>query len=151
VSSIEPNDSSGELDGGEEVACGFIVAGCDGTILFEPGKEVLDQVAGLVEVFVVSAAFFAIGLGRDDHLLACGQQRGDEPLIGIKRLVSNHDLGRRIGQQHIRAFKVTGLPRRQVNSGRIAQGIHGDMNLGTQPASAASDGLRLFFLAPALC
>ena len=34
---------------GEEVPCGFIVASSDGAVLFESTKEILDQVASLVQ------------------------------------------------------------------------------------------------------
>ena len=37
----------------EEVAVGFVVTGCDGAELLEPGEEVLDQVARFVEVVIV--------------------------------------------------------------------------------------------------
>jgi hypothetical protein len=48
VSSNEPDEGSGEVDGGEEVACGFVIAGSDGAKKFEFGEEVFDQVACLV-------------------------------------------------------------------------------------------------------
>ena len=45
------------------------------------------------------------------------------------------------------------LTRRQVQVGRIAQGIDGGMDLGAQPTTAAPDrlGLGAPFFAPALC
>jgi hypothetical protein len=48
VSSNQPDDRSGEVDGGEKVACGFVTAGSDGAKKFEFGEEVFDQVACLV-------------------------------------------------------------------------------------------------------
>ena len=45
MSSIEPNDSGGEVDGGEEIARSFVVAGGDGPELFEFAEEVFDQMA----------------------------------------------------------------------------------------------------------
>ena len=42
-----------QVDGGEEVARGLVVAGCDGAELLEFGEEVLDQVARPVEMAVV--------------------------------------------------------------------------------------------------
>ena len=47
-----------------------------------------------------------------------------------------------------------GLPGDEAKAGRIAQRIDCGVNLGTQAATAALDGLALFrplFLAPALC
>ena len=55
VSSIEPNDSGGEVNRGEEVAGGLVIAGGDGTELLEPGEEILDQMARFVEVAIVGA------------------------------------------------------------------------------------------------
>ena len=56
MSSIEPDCSGSEVDSGEEIAGGFVVAGGDGAELFEFAEEVLDQVARLVEVAVEIAA-----------------------------------------------------------------------------------------------
>ena len=41
------------MDGAQEVTCGFVVARGNGAVLLEPGKEVLDQVTGLVQLMVV--------------------------------------------------------------------------------------------------
>jgi hypothetical protein len=43
VSSIEPDDRGGEVDGGEEIAGSFVVAGGDGAKLFEFTEEVFDR------------------------------------------------------------------------------------------------------------
>jgi hypothetical protein len=52
VSSIEPDCSGGEVDGGEEISGGFVIAGGNGTELFELAEEILDQVARLVKVLI---------------------------------------------------------------------------------------------------
>jgi len=41
------------MDGAQEVTCGLVVARGNGAVLLEPGKEVLDQVTGLVQLMVV--------------------------------------------------------------------------------------------------
>ena len=43
------------MDGAQEVARCFVVARCNGTVLLEPGKEVLDQVPRFVQVSVMAA------------------------------------------------------------------------------------------------
>ena len=48
MSSIKPDDSGGELNGGEEIACGFIVAGGNAPELLESAKEIFNQMARLV-------------------------------------------------------------------------------------------------------
>ena len=47
MSSIKPDDAGGQVDGGEEIALGLVIAGGDGAELLEPGEEVLDQMAHL--------------------------------------------------------------------------------------------------------
>jgi hypothetical protein len=42
VSSIEPNDSGGKVDGSQEISGGFVVARGDGAELFEFTEEILD-------------------------------------------------------------------------------------------------------------
>jgi hypothetical protein len=55
VSSIEPDDSGGEIDGRKEVLPAFVVPCSNGSELLEFGKEVLDEVAGFVEIGVIGA------------------------------------------------------------------------------------------------
>jgi hypothetical protein len=56
VSSIEPDCSGGEMDGGQEISCGFVISGSDGAELLEFGKEIFDEVARFIEVLVKGAA-----------------------------------------------------------------------------------------------
>ena len=55
LSSIEPDDCCCQVNGGEEVARGLVVARGDGTELLESSKEVLNEVTRHVEVAVVIA------------------------------------------------------------------------------------------------
>jgi hypothetical protein len=43
MSSIEPNDRCSQIDGTEEVAGGFVMAGGNRPVLFEASEEVFDQ------------------------------------------------------------------------------------------------------------
>jgi hypothetical protein len=43
MSSIEPNDRCSQINGAEEVAGGFVIAGCNCPVLFEASEEVFDQ------------------------------------------------------------------------------------------------------------
>ena len=49
------------MDGTQEVARGFVIARSNGSVLLEPGEEVLDQAAGLVQVAVIAALVPARG------------------------------------------------------------------------------------------
>jgi len=104
----------------------------------------------LVQVPVVRTLRFTVRLGRYDDLLLRSQQGFNDPLIGIECLVRNHCLRRRIGQQYVGTFQITGLARRQVKPGGIAQRIDGGMDFGAQTTTAAPYCL-VFFWAPALC
>ena len=153
MSSIEPDDSSGEVDCGEEISGGFVVAGGDGAVLLELAEEILDEVAGLVGFFVEIALNLAVSLRRDHERLSSCKQRLDHPLIGIEGLVCQQGFGSHIRQQRVGPFQIMGLSRRQDEVQRIAQRIDKRMNLGAQPTFAASDRLVFvaFFCAPALC
>ena len=141
------------MDCGEEISSQFIVASGDGAILLELADEILDEVARLVEIFVVVALDFAIALGRDHQRLAACQQRLDHPFVGVESFVCQQGLGRHAWQQRIGAFQVMGLAWRQNEVQRIAQCVDQRMNLGAQPTFAAPDRLIFadFFCAPALC
>lgn len=133
------------MDCGEEVACGFVVAGSDGAKLFEPAEEVLDEMAGLVEILVVVAQRLSILLGRYDRRLAGFAERFDHPLVGIEALVGDYRIGGDRGKKRIGAVEIMGLARRQVETGRIAEGVDGGVDLGAQSSPASPDRLRPFF------
>ena len=140
------------MDGGEEVAGGFVVTRGDGTKLFEPAEEVLDEMASLVEVPVIVALGLSIALGRYDRRLAGPSKRFDHPLAGIEGHVGDHRIGGDRGEKRIGAVEIMGLSRGEVEAGRIAERIDGGIDLGAQSPSASPDGLRAVFLsAPALC
>ena len=66
VSSIEPDCSGGEMDGGQEIPGGFVVAGSDDAELFEFGKEIFDEDARFIEFLVKGTRRYAVSPRRDD-------------------------------------------------------------------------------------
>lgn len=139
--------------GSQEVSCGFVIAGGDGAKEFEFGKEVFNQMPGLVEFLVVVPLHLAVGFGRNDGGFSGILQWHQHPLIGIETFVGEHDVGFDLRQQHIRSIQIAGLTASEMKANRVAQGIDRGMNLGAQSTFAASDGLvgAPFFSAPALC
>src|SRR4051794_8379209 len=141
MSSIEPDESGGEVNAGQEASCGLVVAGGDGPELLELGEEVLDQMPGLVEVFVEGARCLP-GFPRwDDGRLAGLGQRFEHPLVRIERLVGNERLGLKLREQRIGSSQIMLLTAGQVKADRIAKRIHQGVDLGGQPALATADGL----------
>ena len=140
------------MDCGEEVAGGLVISRGDGAVLLEPGKEVLDQMARLEQLPVIVAADLPVGLRRDHHGLARGEQRIDDPFLGIERLIGDQRAGLHRRQQLVGAGQIMRLAWGEEEAQGIAQGIDQGMDLGAQPAFAAADRLiAVFFLAPALC
>ena len=140
------------MDGTEEVAGALVVAGGDGPELLQLGEEVLDQVACLVEVLVVRSRLLAVALGRDHGGLAGLLQRLEHPLLGVECLVGDQQVGGEAGQEGIGTLEVVGLPGREREPGRIAEGIDRGVDLRAQAATAASDRfITVFLAAPALC
>ena len=141
------------MDGGEEVSCGFVVAGGDSAKEFELGEEILDQMSSLVEFFVVCALLFAVGLGRNHGCFTCIRKPVQYPLIGIESFVRQQDSGFKLWQQDVGPLQIAGLSAGEMKSDGVAEGIDNGVNLGAQPPFATSNGLVAapFFSAPALC
>src|SRR3954462_5262874 len=119
------------------------VAGGNGPELLELGEEVLDQVPGLVEVFVKGARYRA-GFARWDHRCLTGfSKRLEHPLVGIERFVGNERFGLKVGQQGIGSSQIVLLTPGEMKAGRIAERIDGGVDFGAQPSARASDGLIL--------
>ena len=89
MSSIEPNNGGGEIDGTEEVAGGLVVAGGNAAILLELVEELLDQVTCPVQVLVIFARLFAAALGRNHDAFARVLQGIDDPFLGIVSFVGD--------------------------------------------------------------
>ena len=69
------------MDRGEKISSGFVVACGDGPKLLELTKEILDQAASFIEVFVVRARLFAVGLCGNDWFYFGVAQGLDHPLV----------------------------------------------------------------------
>src|SRR3954465_13889734 len=76
------------MDGGEEIALGFVVTSGDGPKLLEPGEEVLDQMACLEQVPIIVAADLPVCLWWDHGDLAGRAEWFDNACLGVERLVS---------------------------------------------------------------
>lgn len=153
MSSIEPNGCGGEVDGGEEVSRGLVVAGGDGAELLELGEEVFDEMPGLVEGAVPVAGRLSVSLGRNDRRFARREERRDHTLVGVEGLVGDDDVRSDQGQQPVGAGEVVLLAAGQGEAGRVAERVDQGVDLGRQSAFAPPDGLLRapFLRAPALC
>lgn len=153
MSSIEPDDGGGEIDGGKEVLPAFVVPCSNGSELLEFGKEVLDEVAGFVEIGVIGARRLAVGAGwnnwNDPHLF----EGLDHPLVGIVSFVGKESASLQAWQQGVGTDQIVDLPGREMEARWVAQGIGGGVDLGRQPTLAAPNRLLLAIppFAPALC
>lgn len=141
------------MDGGEEVTGGFVVASCNSSELLELCEEVLDQVAGLVEVAVMVALDHTVFPGRDDNRFPRRLQGQDDPLIGIIAPVSQHRVRFEAREQNVGAVEIASLTAREHEGNRVAQSVCYRVDFCAEAALAATDGLIFssFFLAPALC
>ena len=127
------------MDRSQEVRGGFVVACGDGAILLEFAEEVLDEVAGLVDLPVVSALGFAIAFGRDHRGFPCRVQRLDDALVGIEGFIGQQSIGGHSRQELVGPLQIMGLTRRQKKRERVAQRIDQRMDFGAQPAFATPD------------
>jgi len=65
VSSVEQDDSGGELNSGEKISGQLVVARGDGSKVLEFIEEALDEVAFAVEREIANSLDLSVGLGRD--------------------------------------------------------------------------------------
>ncbi len=137
------------MNGSEEVAGGLVVTRGNRPVLLEFGEEILDQMTCLVEVAVILAWLPVRCPGRNHDRFALVEPWLHQPELGVIGFVGSW----RVLEQDIGAKQIVGLSWREMKSHWIAQRIDRGVNLGTQPASAAPDGLlvRIPPFAPALC
>ncbi len=155
MSSIKPDDGGGEIHSAKEGFGAFIVSGGDGAVLFEFGEEILDQMSGFVQFFIVCTRLFPVFLWRDDALDACLFQQIKNALLRVIGFVGQKCLHacEKIRQQGIGSFQIVRLPRCEMKTGWITQGVARRVNFCGQPALAAPDALLrvIPLFAPAAC
>ena len=141
------------MDGGEKISGGFVVACGDGSKLLEFAKEIFDQAASFLEIFVVRARLFAVGLCWDDRFYFGVAQGLDHPFVGVISLVGEQRVGLKPRQKRVSALEIMRLSGREMKAGRIAQRVDRGVDFRAQSAFAATDRLvfAVFFCAPALC
>ena len=71
------------MDGGEEIACGYVVTSSYSSELFELCEKVFDQVTRFVESLVIVTLDQTVFLRRDNDRFTRRLQRQDDPHIGI--------------------------------------------------------------------
>ena len=106
-----------------EEGCGaFVVACCDGAEAFEFGEEVLDEVAGAIQIGIVLAPEGAVDLGRDCGCNACAFKDIDHPFLGIVGAIGEQcaEPADHLWQQGIGSVQIMKVARREMEGDRIA-------------------------------
>ena len=152
MSSFKPSDGAGEMDSGEEVSGSLLVAGGDGSEMFESIEEALDEIAFGVEGEVAFAERFAVGLGRDHRHDAAHGQSFDEA-VGVVTFVGDEGVRLDFGEERFGLGDVVDLTAGQADRQRIAERVDNGVDLGRQSAARSPDRFlaAIFLSAPALC
>jgi hypothetical protein len=103
VSSIEPDGRSGKINGGEEDASRFVIAGGDGAKPLELTEEVFSQVPRFVKLFDVVTPNVAIALRRKNRRFSRPLKWQDHVLVGVMAFVGKHRRNLHKRQKCIRA------------------------------------------------
>ena len=137
------------MEEGEEVACGFVVAGRNASALFESREQTFDVVAFAIQLSVVWSLNLAIALGRNNGLASLIVDH-PQHLVAIVSLVGNDLLRRESFQQRRGLSDVMRLTGCQQKLHRVAKSVAGRMNLRTEASTRPAELLAPPFLrAPA--
>jgi hypothetical protein len=122
------------------------------SIMFDLVNEALHQMPLPVKVLIIVPRCLQVGPRWNDRHGTPLQDELEES-SGIIPFVPDHMLNFKINHQGLSLGDVMALPRGELEAQGVAQSIHAHVDLGTEPASAASQGLRslttLFWEAPA--
>jgi hypothetical protein len=151
---FKPDSDGGEFDEAHEVDEQFVVSGGDTTELFKLIEEALDDIALLVEIYVVGTLELAVSFRRNDGFGAVLGDRFDE-VVGIIALIGDRYARRDAIDKIMRKSDVIALSGSADQTDRIAESVAGGVNFGTQPAPRPAQALGIcppFALrAPAAC
>lgn len=116
--SIERNHRTRKVKSTQKVASCLVITRRNGAV--KPGKEVLNQVASLVQVLVIAARLFARAARCNHDGLARLKQWLNDPFLRVIRLVCNDCLGWRVLEENLSSLQIMGLSGCQVKSSGIA-------------------------------
>ena len=108
----------------------FVVSGSYCPVMFKLFKEVLNQMAGFVEGFIIVALNLSVRFWRYNNLFSGHKQRFNYARVCVISLIRQQSWGLKIANQMIRAVQVAGLPAGQEKPQRVAQSIASCMNFG---------------------
>ncbi|GCD59909.1 hypothetical protein NBRC3280_2504 [Acetobacter pasteurianus NBRC 3280] len=130
----------------------LVVAGYDGTELFEFIEEPLNKITFPVKSKVCFPSYRSIAFGRYDRDNPALCQPINQS-VGIIRFVSKESVQVDVVQKRFSASDISILTLCDIEFHRVAQGIANGMYLCGQAAPGSSDGLirTPFLRAPALC
>ena len=115
-------------------------------------EETFDQVPLLVQMAVVFALLGAVLAGRD-HRFGLFLGNPVQEFFRVIRAIRNHPLKIKLGNQVFGLGDIMALPAGQQKAQWVAQSIYAGVDLGAEPAPAASERLAFlptpFFAAPA--
>ena len=155
MSSVKEDHRGSQIDSSQEADGAFIIAGGERTILFQFSEEVFNQMARLIEVLVIGAGLEPIRSGRNNTGHLRPLQNVEDAFLGIIGCIREQgmDTLHQIREKHIRAGEIRGLAGRETKADRIAQGITGRMEFGTQAPAGAAEAFRRLIppFAPAAC
>ena len=113
-------------------------------------EEALDKIAFAIECEIASSRDLSVGLWRYNRGDSAPVESVDQR-IGVVSLIANQSLGIDAVDQRLRAGQIVGLPRREHQFNRIAQGIDERMDFGRQSAAGSADRLLAVFFVHRRC
>ena len=150
--SSQPNESADETQETQVAPRQLLKAGEEASIMLDLVNEALHQMPLPVKVLVIVPRRLQVGPRWNDWHGALVQDELEEG-SGVISFVPDHMLNFKINHQGLSLGDVMALPCGQLEAQRVAQSIHAHVDLGTEPASAASQSLgsltALFLEAPA--
>lgn len=140
------------MQSGEEVSCGFLVAGGDGSELLDDIEESFDEIALTVECEVAVTFDVTIFLRRNDHGDGARFQGLDKGIC-IVALVGEKRFRFDLRHQRFSFLDIVDLTTRKAERQWIAERVNDHMDFCREPAARAADRLinAPFLSAPALC
>ena len=132
----DPYPDAGYVDEAEEAVCGFVVAGCQPTAVFQLVEAALDHIAQRIDGHVDNRSNLAV-LAHRDHRQGVAAFNIFPNFIRVIAPVrhQNRRLRQVVGHYQIIAGIVGILARRDLGPHREASAVDAEMDLGREPTS----------------
>ena len=138
-----PDDDGCEHDGGGEIGCELVVAGCDAPPIFEAAEHAFDEIALTIGDLIEGMMFFPSWVVRDDWNSPALSQEAPQPIAVVSCVRGQAPARRNSADQGCRNPNIAEMAGRHFDGDGASVRVDDGMDFRRAATARATNRLRL--------